>query len=77
MAFLWYWGATLDKASDNNGPPLSARAVTAITVPVAILMWAIGLILYMGLPNYYRRHPGNVPSFYKSLFRRKTVLVSL
>ena len=40
-------------------------------------MWAIGIILYLGLPNYYRRDPGHVPSFYRSLFRRKTVLVGL
>jgi hypothetical protein len=40
-------------------------------------MWGVGILLYLGLPNYYRRAPGNVPSFYRSLFRRKTVLVSL
>ncbi|ERF68903.1 hypothetical protein EPUS_08063 [Endocarpon pusillum Z07020] len=74
VAFLWYWGATLNTASDNSGPPFSSKAVTAITVPIAVLMWAVGIILYLGLPNYYRRQPGNVPSFYRSLFRRKSVL---
>ena len=43
---------------------------------MAVLMWAVGIILYLGLPNYYRRQPGNVPSFYRSLIRRKSVLVS-
>ena len=39
-----------------------------------MLLWAIGLLLIFGLPNYYRQKPGKVPSFYKSLFRRKIVL---
>lgn len=39
-----------------------------------MLLWAIGLLLIFGLPNYYRQSPGKVPSFYKSLFRRKIVL---
>lgn len=34
----------------------------------------MGLIIYFGLPNYYRQTPGKVPSFYKSVFRRKIVL---
>lgn len=77
VAFLWYWGAMLSRANSTTGPPVSAGTVTAITTPIAILMWAAGIVLYFGLPNYYRRHPGHVPSFYKSLFRRKTVIVSL
>lgn len=76
MAFLWYWGATLSRTYTDNGPPLSSKVVTAITVPIAVLMWSVGIILYLGLPNYYRRDPGNVPSFYRSLFRRKVVVVS-
>jgi len=34
----------------------------------------MGLLLLFGLPTYYRQKPGKVPSFYKSLFRRKIVL---
>jgi alpha-1,3-glucan synthase len=30
--------------------------------------------VYFGLPNYYRQTPGKVPSFYKSLFRRKIIV---
>ena len=77
VAFLWYWGATIDQAGKRNGPPFSSRIITSITVPVAVLMWTVGAVVYLGLPNYYRRRPGNVPSFYQTLFRRKTVLVRL
>ncbi len=76
---LWFWGSTLAKAS-NNGL-LSADTqlsntwkMTAICYPIAMLLWAIGLLLIFGLPNYYRQTPGKVPSFYKSLFKRKVVL---
>jgi alpha-1,3-glucan synthase len=51
-----------------------ADVIRAITFPVALLLWGIGLIVYFGLPNYYRQAPGKVPSFYKSLFRRKIVV---
>ena len=47
---------------------------SAITFPIALLLWGIGLIVYFGLPNYYRQAPGKMPSFYKSLFRRKIVV---
>lgn len=47
---------------------------SAICYPIAIFLWGIGLLLIFGLPNYYRQKPGKVPSFYKSLFRRKIVL---
>ncbi len=49
--------------------------MTAITMPIAVMMWAIFLILFVGLPDYYRQAPGKVPSFYKSLFRRKIITV--
>ena len=37
-------------------------------------MWAIGIILWIGLPKFYRQVPGKVPSFYKSIYRRKIIL---
>lgn len=46
----------------------------AICTPITVFLWTIGLIVYFGLPNYYRQTPGKVPSFYKSVFRRKIVL---
>lgn len=47
---------------------------SAICYPIAIFLCGIGLLLIFGLPDYYRQKPGKVPSFYKSLFRRKIVL---
>ncbi|KAJ5202082.1 uncharacterized protein N7498_006745 [Penicillium cinerascens] len=76
---LWYWGSTLTKASSegllNSDTSISNTwRMTAICYPIAIFVWGIGLLLIFGLPNYYRQKPGKVPSFYKSLFRRKIVL---
>ena len=38
------------------------------------MLWGIGLILFYGLPDYYRQAPGAVPSFYSSIFRRKIIM---
>lgn len=76
---LWYWGSTLTKASSegllNSDTTISNTwKMTAICYPIAIFVWGIGLLLVFGLPTYYRQKPGKVPSFYKSLVRRKVVL---
>ena len=76
---LWYWGSTLSKANsqglltDTNSISNSWK-MTAICYPIAVFLFLIGLLLIFGLPDYYRQKPGKVPSFYKSLFRRKIVL---
>jgi alpha-1,3-glucan synthase len=74
---LWYWGSYLTKKTadglvDTN-PLTDSWIMTAITLPVAVALWGIGLLIFFGLPNYYRQQPGKVPSFYKSLFRRKII----
>ncbi|PIG87989.1 hypothetical protein AARAC_004507 [Aspergillus arachidicola] len=76
---LWYWGTTISSAVANgvtnvNGGIVNSWKMTAICMPIAAFLWAIGLIIFFGLPNYYRQSPGKVPSFYKSVFRRKIVL---
>ncbi|KAJ5632124.1 hypothetical protein N7490_008463 [Penicillium lividum] len=76
---LWYWGSTLTKASSAGlltdvNTISSTWKMTAICYPIAFLLFGIGLLLIFGLPDYYRQKPGKVPSFYKSLFRRKIVL---
>ncbi|KAJ5682035.1 uncharacterized protein N7477_001975 [Penicillium maclennaniae] len=76
---LWYWGSTLTKANSqgllNSDTAISNTwKMSAICYPIAIFIWGIGLLLLFGLPKYYRQKPGKVPSFYKSLFRRKIVL---
>ena len=40
----------------------------------AVLLWTVGVVLFFGLPSYYRQAPGKVPSFYSTLFRRKIIL---
>ncbi|EPS28157.1 putative alpha-1,3-glucan synthase [Penicillium oxalicum 114-2] len=76
---LWYWGSTLTKASSagllsSQGNITNTWRMTAICVPITLFLWAVGFLIYFGLPNYYRQTPGKVPSFYKSVFRRKIVL---
>ncbi|KAJ5273224.1 hypothetical protein N7478_008349 [Penicillium angulare] len=76
---LWYWGSTLTKATNAGianaqGNITNTWRMTAVCTPITIFLWGVGLILYFGLPNYYRQTPGKVPSFYKSVFRRKIVL---
>lgn len=75
---LWYWGSTLTKASSEGllnpeNQISNTWKMSAICYPIALFLVAIGLLLAFGLPNYYRQKPGKVPSFYKSLFRRKIV----
>lgn len=78
VAALWYWGSTITMSStaqvSSSVQLTSRRAVAAITTPIAFLFWAVGLILFLGLPDYYRQRPGKIPSFYSALFRRKIVL---
>ncbi|KAK2600447.1 hypothetical protein N8I77_009977 [Diaporthe amygdali] len=75
---LWYWGSVLsiqDGSGTINGNVAgsSVPVVLVITVPVAIIMWLIGIVLFVGLPDYYRQSPDYIPSFYKSLMRRHVV----
>ena len=78
IVLLWFWGSrlnqlTLDGVQTSNlvayGP-----ALTGITVPIALCLWAIGLLLFFGLPDYYRQSPGRVPSFYSAALRRKVIV---
>ena len=80
---LWYWGAELTKqtsaglASNKDysfGSVLDSPALTIVTVPIAVGLWAVGILLLKGLPSWYRQVPGAVPSFYSSIFRRRIIL---
>ena len=77
---LWYWGSVLTRLTDSGVtdqvPITKTKLMAAITMPIAGLMWAVGLFLFIGLPDYYRQAPGKVPSFYRSLVRRKIIMVS-
>lgn len=76
---LWYWGSIISKRTQDgilvaDDPISSTWRITAITLPIAILLWTVGLLMFFGLPNYYRQTPGKMPSFYRSMARRKIVL---
>ena len=76
---LWFWGTTLAQQTTQgivttNSSILGTWKITAITFPIAILVWTVGALLWFGLPNYYRQKPGKMPSFYKSAMKRKVVL---
>jgi alpha-1,3-glucan synthase len=77
ISALWYWGSALVKLSSAGAVTSTTtpkHIITSITLPIAALMWIVGLMLLVGLPQYYRSDPGKVPSFYKSIFRRKIIL---
>lgn len=44
-----------------------------IGVPLCIFLWAIGAVLYVGLPDFYRQEPARIPGFWISLWHRKIV----
>jgi alpha-1,3-glucan synthase len=77
---LWYWGSQLAKISSKGSTATSLietnpGLLTGIGVGICLVMWAVGFTLWAGLPNYYRQAPGSVPSFYRTLMRRKIILV--
>ncbi|KAF1984700.1 glycosyltransferase family 5 protein [Aulographum hederae CBS 113979] len=77
VSALWFWGSTLTQMSSNgelNNNSASPGVISGICLPLAVVMWAVGGIIFWGLPKYYRQAPGSVPSFYKSVFRRKIIL---
>ncbi|KAI5360905.1 putative glycosyl hydrolase, family 13, catalytic domain, starch synthase, catalytic [Septoria linicola] len=76
---LWYWGSFLSRrtaAGDSlqDDSFIGTWKITAITLPIAVAMWTICLAMWLGLPSYYRQAPGRMPSFYRSIARRKVVL---
>lgn len=75
---LWYWGSIVE--AQNGSASISSKLVAdsvpivlIIAIPVAIILWLVGIVLFVGLPDYYRQAPGYIPSFYKSLLRRHVV----
>ncbi|KAK4652703.1 Cell wall alpha-1,3-glucan synthase ags1 [Podospora pseudocomata] len=76
---LWYWGSLLS-SYDSNGIPMARASntiVSAVCLPVAVLMMALAVVTHLGLPDYYRQTPGSIPSFFKSVFRRKLIICFL
>ena len=73
---LWYWGSLVSDQDTtatvflgNSNIPQSL----AVCIPIAIFLWVIGGVLFVGLPDFYRQTPAKIPGFYISLYRRKIV----
>lgn len=74
---LFYWGRTITeattKAKIEKDTLSSSPIMAAVTLPIAGLLWLIALTLFTSLPSYYQQQPGKIPSFYKTLARRKLI----
>ncbi|KAI4196457.1 MAG: hypothetical protein LQ350_006552 [Teloschistes chrysophthalmus] len=77
VTVLWLWGNHLTRLNARGAAATwqTYRPVLAgICIPVAVLLWGVGIVLFLGLPDYYRQNPGQVPSFYVSVYRRKIIV---
>ncbi|EKG16141.1 Glycosyl transferase family 1 [Macrophomina phaseolina MS6] len=77
ISALWYWGSALTQLSDSGVETTTATptaVIAGVCLPLSVVFWAVGVVIYLGLPNYYRQIPGDVPSFYRSLYQRKIIL---
>ncbi|KAL8998110.1 MAG: hypothetical protein Q9188_006170 [Gyalolechia gomerana] len=78
VTVLWLWGNHLTKLNAEGVAAFTWQTyrpvLTGITIPIAVLMWVVGIVLFLGLPDYYRQKPGQVPSFYASIGRRKIIV---
>src|ERR1700685_4041724 len=64
-AGLWYWGHRLSiesAAGDLDPNNITTPTVTVVTWCLSVLLLAIGVSLYTGLPEYYRQLPGRIPA---------------
>ena len=76
IAGLFWWASTLQRyqAAGTNTSMLQVTkpaVATSVGVSVGVVMFLVGLVLWTGLPDFYRQTPGSVPSFFKGIFRRK------
>ncbi|RAL03720.1 alpha-1,3-glucan synthase [Aspergillus ibericus CBS 121593] len=79
ISFLWYWGSWMANLNQQGSTQFSLtmtnpRALLGIGIGLACLLWLLAGLVFFGLPAYYRKAPGQVPTFYLSLFRRRIIL---
>ena len=74
VAGLWAFGTQLITDSAQGRSTSLGTKMTAIGIPISLFLWACGICLYLGLPDYYRQKPGSTPDFYTSIFRRKIIV---
>ncbi|CAG8424933.1 unnamed protein product [Penicillium salamii] len=79
ISFLWYWGSWMSSLNQQGSTQFSLIAtdpstLLGIGIGLAAFLWIVGAVVLFGLPGYYRQAPGQVPTFYLSLFRRRIIL---
>ncbi|RDH31235.1 alpha-1,3-glucan synthase [Aspergillus welwitschiae] len=79
ISFLWYWGSWMASLNQEGSTRFSLsitdpNILLGIGVGLACVLWLLGALVFFGLPAYYRQTPGQVPTFYLSLFRRRVIL---
>ncbi|KAL8886169.1 MAG: hypothetical protein Q9215_006085 [Flavoplaca cf. flavocitrina] len=78
VTVLWLWGNHLTRLNAQGVAAFTWQTyrpvLTGVSIPIAVMMWVIGIVLFLGLPDYYRQQPGQVPSFYASIIHRKVIL---
>lgn len=72
---LWAWGSAISSAAASGESITLANspALLGVCLPIALLLWAVGAMLFVGLPDFYRETPGPVPQLWKTLLKRKTI----
>ncbi|KAJ9616593.1 Cell wall alpha-1,3-glucan synthase ags1 [Cladophialophora chaetospira] len=74
---LFYWGKNLTGRPSTNSAVSTLNSTTiipAVMLPIAAILWTIGIALFTCLPDYYHQSPGKTPYFYGTLLRRKIIL---
>jgi alpha-1,3-glucan synthase len=70
---LWFWGNLVSKNPQLTEIP-AFPVFFPVCIVVSLFLWGCGLMLWFGLPDYYRQQADEVPSLYTSLIRRKTTV---
>ncbi|EPY51942.1 alpha-1,3-glucan synthase Mok11 [Schizosaccharomyces cryophilus OY26] len=74
---LWYWGSYMNSKPNKFGVSEqvhSVRWVYAIVWSISLMMLCFSVLLYKGLPRFYRQIPPKIPAFYRSVLRRRLIL---
>ena len=75
ISALFYWGDTLAASSRTSTlSSISTSPILAyVTLPIALILILIGIIVLISLPSYYHQSPGKIPNFYHTLLRRRII----
>ncbi|KAJ7507513.1 hypothetical protein B0H11DRAFT_127616 [Mycena galericulata] len=71
IAALWHWGSTLDNIRSSHVP---SWYICLAVWPLSIICLIFGILMFYGLPDYYRQALPKVHDLLTSLFRRKLVV---